>query len=69
MSLLSPRFLALPVIALAVIVALAQSHGGSKSTGTEVAAPSVHRAGNCTTPGKRTSAACAIATTDATVIR
>jgi hypothetical protein len=43
---LNARFLAMPAVALAVIVALAQAHGtGTTRTDT----PSVHRAVNCAT--------------------
>jgi hypothetical protein len=65
---LSPRFYALPVIAVAVIVALAQAHSG-KSIGTEVAGPTVYRAGNCATPAKAGSAACTIARDNAIAVR
>jgi hypothetical protein len=66
---LSPRFLALPAIALAVIVALAQAHSGTKSTGTEVAAPTVIKAGTCNTPAKSNTLACAVASDDRVVAR
>jgi hypothetical protein len=42
---LSPRFLALPVIALTVIVALAQAHNGAGARQTDT--PTVYRAVNC----------------------
>jgi hypothetical protein len=42
---LTTRSLALPAIALAVIVALAQAH--SQTAGQDVATPSVHRAVSC----------------------
>jgi len=67
-SLFSPRFLALPAIALAVIVAL--SHTASHRDGTlEVAAPTVVRAVNCATPGKATDPACAVAHDDLRAVR
>lgn len=42
---LTPRFLALPAIALTVIVALAQAHSGPGAQSTDT--PSVYRAVNC----------------------
>lgn len=67
-SLFSPRFLALPVIALAVIVALAQSSNRS-GAGTEVAGPTVVRAVSCSTPGKAMDRACAVARDDLRAVR
>jgi hypothetical protein len=59
--LLSPRFLALPAIALAVIFALAQTATRTTTAGTQVAAPKVYRAVNCSDPAKATTAACTVA--------
>jgi len=61
MAPLSPRFLALPAIALAVIVALSQAQSGASSHSTEIAAPTVHRAGTCAIPAQGFNAACAFA--------
>jgi hypothetical protein len=55
---LSPRFLALPAIALTVIVALSQAHSGA---GVPDAAPSVLRAVNCALPAAALQAACRMA--------
>ncbi len=58
-SLLSPRLLALPAIALAVIVTLAHTSGRS---GVAVArAPTVIRALNCAVPAGAMDRACALA--------
>jgi hypothetical protein len=60
--LLSPRFFALPLIALGVIVALAQAgrhHGAADAT---AASPVVYRAVNCTAPANAARAACTVAT-------
>jgi hypothetical protein len=63
---LSPRFLALPVIALTVIVALSQAHSGG--AGSEGATRTVYRAVNCATA--TAAPTCAVAgNTDAVVIR
>ena len=59
---LTARSLALPAIALAVIVALAQAH--SRPAGQDTATPSVHRAVNCEVTG---GTACTFA--GATVVR
>jgi hypothetical protein len=61
---LSPRFFALPLIALAIIVALAHANS-TRISGTQVAAPII-RATTCATPGKAADPACAVAR-DATV--
>ena len=64
---LSPKFFALPVAALAVIIALSQAHSQNPRS-TEVAL-TVHRATNCATPGTFI-AACAVAHNDsATIVR
>ena len=56
---LTARFLAMPVIALTVIVALAQAHSrpGTRQTETR----SVYRAVNCATPAANVNSACALA--------
>ena len=65
---LSPKFLALPIAAVAVIIALSQAHSHNPSS-TEVT-PTVHRAINCAAPATTFNAACAIAHNDsATIVR
>jgi hypothetical protein len=59
--LLSPRFLALPVIALSVIVALAQASRETHTLGTQIATSKVYRAVNCASPVNAGHASCAIA--------
>ena len=56
---LTARFLAMPVIALTVIVALAQAHSrpGMSQTDTRT----VYRAVNCTMPAANTDPSCALA--------
>jgi len=66
MFLISPRFIALPVIALAVIVSLAQAHGprlnDQKSAGViQAAAPAVYHAVNCAKPENARHAQCSFA--------
>ena len=56
---LSARFLAMPVIALTVIVALAQAHSRPGMSQTETR--TVVRAVNCATPGMSTDLACTLA--------
>ena len=56
---LSARFLAMPVIALTVIVALAQAHSRPGTSQTETR--SVVRAVNCAAPGINTNLTCTIA--------
>jgi hypothetical protein len=67
-SLFSPRFLALPAIALAVIVALAQtaSHNSGKM---DVAGPTVVRAVNCSAPANAANPACTVAHNDLRTVR
>ena len=55
---LTPRFLALPVIALTVIVALSQAHSGPTASD---ATPSIVRAVNCALPTAAVEAACNVA--------
>jgi hypothetical protein len=56
---LNARFLAMPAIALTVIVALAQAHSRPGMSQTETR--SVYRAVNCTTPAVSVDAACTLA--------
>jgi len=56
---LNARFLAMPVIALAVIAALAQAHSRPGTTQTEPR--TVYRAVNCATPAASIDASCALA--------
>ena len=56
---LTARFLAMPVIALTVIVALAQAHSRPGMSTTETR--TVYRAVNCATPAASTDATCALA--------
>jgi len=66
MFLLSPRYIALPAIALAVIVSLAQAHGPKlseqKSAGMiQAAAPAVYKVVNCANPDNARHAQCSFA--------
>ena len=66
MSPLSPRYVALPAAALAIIVGLAQARGqGTGQTGTPE--NDVHQVTSCTAPANTLVAACTVA--DATVMR
>ena len=56
---LSARFLAMPVIALTVIVALAQAHSRPGTSQTETW--TVVRAVNCAAPGMNTDLTCIVA--------
>jgi hypothetical protein len=69
MSPLSPRYVALPAAALAIIVGLAQAqHQGTGSAGTPE--PSVHQVTSCTAPANTLVSACAVAdVAGATVMR
>lgn len=53
------RFLAIPVIALTVIVALAQAHSQPGMSPTEPT--TIDRAVNCATPDARAESACTLA--------
>ena len=65
---LSPKFFALPVAALAVIIALSQAH--SQNPRSNEASVTVYRATNCAAPATTFNAACAIAHNDsATIVR
>lgn len=69
-TILSPRFLALPVIALAVILALASASSRTQTTGaTQVAGPTTVRAISCAAPANRSDPACAIVRDDTRVVR
>ena len=60
MSPLSPRYVALPAAALAIIVGLAQARGqGTGQTGTQE--NGVHQVTNCTAPANTLVRACAVA--------
>jgi hypothetical protein len=60
MSPLSPRYVALPAAALAIIIGLAQAHSqGTGQAGTPE--PSVHRVTSCTAPANTLVTACAVA--------
>jgi len=61
---LSPRFLALPIAALAVIVALSQAHSSRSFEAT----PTVHRAINCAAPTSSSAAACSLAHSEGTSV-
>lgn len=69
--LMSPRFLALPVLAVVVIVALAQTSTRSTSTtaGVEVAGPKIYRAINCSDPARANTAACTVAGDPGRIVR
>ena len=67
--LLSPRFYALPLIALAVIIALAQTATRTTSGNVELASPKVHRAINCSDPARANTAACTVAGDPARAVR
>jgi hypothetical protein len=56
---LTARFIAMPAIALAVIVALAQAHSRPGMSQTETR--TVYRAVNCAAPGVSIDANCALA--------
>ena len=64
----TPRFFALPLIALTIIVALSYGNSRTGSSGVEVAAPVV-RAVACSTPGRAADPACALANAGANVLR
>lgn len=68
-TLLSPRFLALPIIALTIIVALAQTSRNPTIAGAQIAGPTVHRVINCADPAKATVAACNIARDQGSAVR
>jgi hypothetical protein len=69
MSPLSPRYVALPAAALAIIVGLAQARGqGTGQTGT--LENGVHQVTSCTAPANTLVTACAVAdAAGATVMR
>jgi hypothetical protein len=64
----SPRFFALPLIALTIIVALASSNARSTPSSMEVAAPVV-RAVSCSAPARSADPACTVARTGNIVVR
>jgi hypothetical protein len=57
----TPRFLALPLAALAVIFALSQAHSPSDAARSAEAGPAVLRVTNCALPANTLSVACAVA--------
>jgi len=60
MSPVSPRYVALPAAALAIIIGLAQAHSqGTGHTGTPEI--TVHQITNCTASANTLAAACAVA--------
>jgi len=68
MSPLSPRYVALPAAALAIIVGLAQARG--QRTGQTGTPEGVHQVTSCTAPANTLVAACAVADgAGATVMR
>lgn len=68
-SLLSPRFFAMPLIALAIIVGLAHASKNSRDAGTQVAAPKVRATACQAAPGRVADASCAIVRDDRRVVR
>ena len=66
--LVSPRFFALPLIALTIIVALSHTNARSGPSGVEMAAPVV-RAVTCSTPTRAADSSCAVARIGASVVR
>jgi hypothetical protein len=58
---LTPRFLAMPTIALTVIVMLAQAHSQPDVRRAEIVSPPVYHAVNCTTPLANVDSACPFA--------
>jgi hypothetical protein len=68
MSPLSPRYVALPAAALAIIVGLAQARSqGTGQTGTPE--NGVHQVTSCMAPANTLVTACAVADVAATVMR
>ncbi|BAT58939.1 hypothetical protein GJW-30_1_01467 [Variibacter gotjawalensis] len=69
-TIFSPRFLALPLIALTIIVALAQTASRNPTVaGAQVASPTVHRAINCSDPSKAASPTCTVAAAPARTVQ
>jgi hypothetical protein len=68
MTTFTPRALALPALALAVIFALAQAHGPVATQDVTVT-PTVYRAVNCAAPAKTLDASCTLAGSDLTIVR
>ena len=64
----SPRFFALPLIALVVIMALAQASKATRTADSQSAAPRVYRAVTCASPADA-GLACAVADTAARHVR
>ena len=55
---LTPRFLAMPAIALTVIVMLAQAHSQPDIRRAEIVSPAGYHAANCATPLASVDSAC-----------
>ena len=55
---LTLRFLAMPAIALTVIVMLAQAHNQPDVRRAEIVSPAVHHLANCATPRANVDSAC-----------
>lgn len=68
-NLLSPRFLALPVIVLAVIGGLAATSSRTITAGTQVAAPATLKAVSCANPVNRNDPACVVVRDDTRIVR
>lgn len=67
--LLSPQFFALPLIALGVIIALAQTGRHNSPTDAVAASPAIYRAVNCAASANATKAACTVATGETVRVR
>ncbi len=67
MPLLSPRFVALPAAALAVIFALSQAHGPAGARSAEVA-PAVHQVTSCAAATNTLVTACVLADNAGTTV-
>ena len=67
-SLVSPRFFAMPLIALAIIIGLAHASHTSRTADTQVAAPKV-KATVCQAGLGRTTDACAIVRDETRIVR
>jgi len=66
MPLLSPRIVALPAVALAVIIALAQAHGRAAARDSESAA---HQVTSCAAPANSTATCLVADNAGATLLR
>lgn len=68
-SLLSPRFFAMPLIAVAIIIGLAHASHTSRTADTQVAAPKVKATVCQVAPGRTADASCAIVRDETRVVR